>query len=134
MKKFLITTILFMLALTVVAYEQSLYKLLDEVHMDLTVGIKQPETVDIADFSKPVSTAALTNVKQPTAYISSVDALYSGWYTHDFAETPFDGRLEILVMGEPLPTPVTTLLVAFMTVGIIYMNRNKWSKQEKTLG
>lgn len=134
MNKSFITIVLFLLVLTVVAYDQSLYKLLDEVHMDLTVGIKQPETVDIADFSKPVSAAALTNMKQPTAYISSVDALYGGWYTHDFAETPFDGRLEILVMGEPLPTPFTTLLVAFMTVGIIYMNQNKWSKQEKTLG
>jgi len=49
--------------------------------------------------------------------VSSDPGFYAGYnpdsfYVNDFAEDPFDGQIEIMVVGEPLPTSTVTILVA----------------------
>ena len=132
MNKLLITVILFLLALTVVANDQ-LKSLLEKIPLDLTAGIEHPAEPNITDFTKAVASPIPAQTRMPDTYLEPVDGSFTGWYRYDFAETPFDGRLEMLVVGEPLPTPLTTLLVAIGTVGILYMSNRKSSKQDKTL-
>lgn len=133
MKKFLVTTILFMLALTMVANDQ-LYKMLDKIPLDLSIGIEQPNEVKLNDFTAAIAPVAPTEAALNISAGESMEGDFGGWYRYDFAEDPFDGRLELLVVGEPLPTPIMTLLVAFGTIGIILVNKNnKWSKQDTTL-
>ena len=46
----------------------------------------------------------------------------------DFSEDPFDGRIEILVAGEPRPPSTVTLLVALVTTGaglLFFRSRRK---------
>lgn len=132
MKKFLITTIIFMLALTVVANDE-LYKMVYQIPLDLSIGIEQPKEAKLNDFTTVMAPVAPVRLVTSSGAEEYIDEHFSDWYKYDFAEDPFDGRLELLVMGEPLPTPLTTLLVALGTIGIILMNNNRWSKQEKTL-
>ena len=120
MKKLLITIVLFLLALTVVA-GNSLYAYIDQTS-NLKEGLPEMAPVQINDFSTILATTPTAPSRQHSL-INSTDneRTYSAaWYRTDFAEDPFDGRIE-LFFGEPLPTPFTTLLVAFVTVGIIYM-------------
>ena len=48
-----------------------------------------------------------------------------GFYQLDFPEEPFDGKIDILVMGEPLPASTVTLLVALAAAAglLLYNNR-----------
>ena len=132
MKKFLIITILFMLALTVVASDD-LYKLIDKIPIDIATGIEQSKEAKINDFTAVMAPVTPAKLVSPVSAGERVDERFGGLYRHDFAEEPFDGRLS-LIMGTPLPTPFTTLLVAFGTIGIILVNKNnKWSKQDTTL-
>ena len=45
----------------------------------------------------------------------------------DFAEEPFDGNIEVLVVGEPLPASTVTLIVALAAGAglLLYSNRRK---------
>ena len=49
----------------------------------------------------------------------------NGFYQLDFPEEPFDGKIDILVMGEPLPASTVTLLVALAAAAglLLYNNR-----------
>ena len=58
------------------------------------------------------------------------DPFYGGYnvdsfYSVDFAEYPFDGMIDILVMGEPLPAPVVTLLIALVSGAALLMYKNR---------
>ena len=117
MKKLLITIVLFLLALTVVA-GNSLYAYIDQIP-NLKEGLPEMAPVQINDFSTILATTPTDTTRQHSL-INSTDNerdYSASWYRADFAEDPFDGRIE-LIFGEPLPTPLTTLLVAFVTVGI----------------
>lgn len=48
-----------------------------------------------------------------------------GFYQLDFPEEPFDGMIDILVMGEPLPASTVTMLVALAAAAglLLYNNR-----------
>ena len=64
----------------------------------------------------------------PINVISSESGYYSGYnaqgfYEIDFSEMPFDGELEVLVIGEPLPSSAVTLIVALALVAA-YMGYN----------
>jgi len=61
--------------------------------------------------------------------IESDPGYYGGYnadsfYQLDFSEDPFDGMIEILVVGEPLPTPVVTLLVALAAGALCLLGKN----------
>ena len=44
----------------------------------------------------------------------------------DFAEDPFDGRIEVLVVGEPLPASTVTLLIALAAgAGLLFFKNRK---------
>ena len=65
----------------------------------------------------------------PTNTVTS-DPFYGGYnvdsfYSVDFAENPFDGMIDILVMGEPLPAPVVTLLVALAAGAAFLLFKNR---------
>lgn len=49
----------------------------------------------------------------------------NGFYHLDFPKDPYDGTIEILVMGEPLPASTVTLLVALAAAAglLLYNNR-----------
>jgi len=53
-----------------------------------------------------------------------------GFYQLDFSEDPFDGKIDIIV-GEPLPAPAVTLLVALAAGAffLLYKNRKQRSCQ-----
>lgn len=65
------------------------------------------------------------NVGSDSGFHSGMDT--DTFFKLDFSEAPFDGKIEILVSGEPLPSPVVTLLIAFAAGGILllYNNRRK---------
>ena len=48
-----------------------------------------------------------------------------GFFQLDFSEDPFDGTIEILVMGEPLPASTVTLLVALGAGALLLLYRNR---------
>ena len=65
--------------------------------------------------------------------VASDPGYYTGYnpdsfYTLDFAEDPFDGKIEILVMGEPLPASTVTLLVALGAAAALLLYHNKRSQ------
>jgi hypothetical protein len=48
-----------------------------------------------------------------------------GFYKLDFDENPFNGMIEIYVMGEPLPASTVTMLVALAAAGAFLLYRNR---------
>ena len=55
--------------------------------------------------------------------LSSDPSYYAGYnidsfYQLDFSEKPFDGRIDVLVMGEPLPSPTVTLILSLAALAI----------------
>lgn len=130
MTKIFLTVVLFLLALSILAWDtEGLLKSVDR-NINLAHGIEIPaQTIQAWDFSKKTmdtatSGYALSVIAEPEGFIGP----YWSWYKQDFAEDPFDGRIEVLVMGEPLPSPLMTLLLAIGTLGIIYRCRNKSSQ------
>lgn len=83
---------------------------------NLTYDVKQPTAFvkfnDFSTFYKLNSnpfTIQTVNAEQmiPFTYDGTVE-----WYKTDFAEEPFDGHIEVLVVGEPLPSINLSLLIA----------------------
>lgn len=120
MKKLLIFLFL-LLSVTLLGQEDALFKskkslndLLKTMKVDynLASGFEVNKDFDISDFSKAVPTT-LTN---QAFYIVNSEAIVpfstDYWYTQDFASDPFDGMIEVYVVGEPLPTPFLTLFIA----------------------
>ena len=125
MKKLFLSTILFMLALTVVA-DNPLHQLLKHQRTDLTTGITMSDMGNPADFTIPFGP-----IVKPSAPIhphcwGTLDSPFAySWYPYDFSEQPFDGKIDILVVGEPLPSTTTTIFVLTLFAGIIYCRRFK---------
>ncbi len=66
----------------------------------------------------------------PELKISSDAGFHAGYnidsfYQLDFPQDPFDGRIEILALGEPLPASTVTLLIALAAAAglLLYNNR-----------
>ena len=47
------------------------------------------------------------------------------FYSVDFAENPFNGMIDILVMGEPLPAPAVTLIIALAAGAALLLYKNR---------
>ena len=65
---------------------------------------------------------------------SSEPNYYSGYnpdsfYQLDFAEDPFNGMIEIYIMGEPLPAPAVTLIVALAAGALFLLYKNRRQRQ-----
>lgn len=50
---------------------------------------------------------------------------WDAYYQLDFAEDPFNGVHQIYVMGEPLPSPLTTLICSLGVVAILFYCRKR---------
>lgn len=55
--------------------------------------------------------------------LSSDPAYYAGYnadsfYQLDFSEDPFDGKIDVLIMGEPLPSPTVTLILSLAALAL----------------
>lgn len=89
---------------------------------------KIPDTKKINDFSKPFPT---TEYKMVAYNVNSENNFFAGYatdsfYNTDFAEDPFDGVIQVLVMGEPLPSQTVSLILGVLTVfSIVYLKKHK---------
>ena len=57
--------------------------------------------------------------------LSSDPAYYAGYnadsfYQLDFSEDPFDGRIDVLVVGEPLPSSTVTLILSLAALAVFF--------------
>lgn len=127
MTKIFITVILFLLALSLVALDQRDFEnILKYDSMNLAYGITMPESKPAWDFSDPkTSTAPFQSYMVVDDTMPGYENPYKAWYDADFAEDPFDGLIEVYVVGEPLPSPLMTLVLALGTCGIIYSTRKR---------
>jgi len=77
-------------------------------------------TTDGQNFS-----AAPVKVASDPGYSYSYDS--QNFYTLDFAGSTFDGNIEIIAVGSPLPASTVTLLVALGAAAamLLYFNRRK---------
>lgn len=126
MKKIFITTLLFLMALCALAFpDNDIAALLQYGPVDLAYGIKKPEPTNLADFEIPVQKTdyqvTLQSVYEPIPFSD----VYNSWYNADFAKDPFDGLVEVYVVGEPLPSPGLTFMVALGTLLIIMWSRKQ---------
>ena len=128
MKKIFISILLFLLALTALAFDPvPLYTYIDRQPYDLLQGIPQMQLLDVHKFTgqyqlnAPVANAYFTAQSDPTPYMQAYDT----WYRYDFAEDPFDGLLDLAVIGEPLPSTKATFFIVLLTAGIIMWSRNR---------
>ena len=89
---------------------------------------------DENDF-EPIAIASVKDLKANGPKNSSItvagDPLYyagynsDSFYQLDFSEDPFNGNIEILVMGEPLPASTVTLIVALGLAAAFLLYRNR---------
>ena len=59
----------------------------------------------------------------PINVLSSDPSYYTGYksegfYQLDFSEMPFDGKIDVLVVGEPLPSPTVTLILSLGALAV----------------
>ena len=76
------------------------------------------------------SNGSVFNPGTVTLNVSSDPGYYAGYqpdgFFHlDFSEDPFNGRIEILIMGEPLPASTVTLLVALGAGALLLLYKNR---------
>lgn len=135
MKKIFITTLLFFIALSILAsaIQRDLQLLLKDQTFDLAYGIELPKDpkpfnkFDYADMPAYV----------PYKYVISETndghiEPYKSWYEQDFASDPFDGKIEVFVMGEPLPSASQIMILTLGVLAILLYCRNTKWKQLKT--
>lgn len=72
-----------------------------------------------------VATNVSLNVSSDPGYFTGYNS--ENFFQLDFSQDPFDGMIEVLVMGEPLPASTVSLLVALGAgaVFLLYHNRRR---------
>ena len=94
-----------------------------------------------ADF-EPIAVASVKALKasggNSSISVAGDPLYYAGYnsdsfYQLDFSEDPFNGNIEILVMGEPLPPSTVTLIVALGLAAafLLYKNRKQQAVAEQ---
>ena len=120
--KQLLFILLFTVSLTSFA-KQDLYNLLKDPTINLAYDVKLPDAPKFNDFSqvKIVGSATYNKLSDEPVlpYVATTDL----WYYSDFASEPFDGRIEMFVIGEPLPTTIATLVVTLLLGCVIYYRK-----------
>ena len=83
----------------------------------VSYNLKPLDKVNVFDFSN-LTTASLSSYpyykleKVESEAIVPFIPINDKWYTQDFSSDPFDGIVEVLIMGEPLPSTYVTLFLA----------------------
>ena len=127
MNKFFLTVVLFLLTFSIYAFSQADQELLiRQSPIEFQPFAHRTEQPMMWDFSNPYHYENWREVG-PGLYVPSEPAgftrPYAAWYIDDFPKEPFDGRVEITVMGEPLPTELMTLCIMLAFAGIISWKR-----------
>ena len=110
-----ILTILFLLLSAVVfSMDKKTQEYLLETYKtpyNLAYGIEKPKPIKWTDFTLlPTKSHTISNNSE--AFIPFTYDTFVNWYKTDFAAEPFDGRIEVLVVGEPLPSVPLTLFIS----------------------
>lgn len=124
MKKIII---FFLFAFSISVFSQDLTELLKYVNHNLTYGITIPETQKFNDFSKPmtpVSTYQMYKFKVDSDNNLMEFSPGNNFYKVDFNEDPFDGMIEVMVVGEPSTSTNLTLLIAGL-LGLVMIKYRK---------
>jgi len=133
MKKIFITTLLFFIALSILASDTQaiLQELLKDQTFNLAYGVEMPKQpkpfneLTAADIAGKPMYGVKSMELEPDGYMSP----YGSWYKADFAEDPFNGLREIYVVGEPLPSASTTLFMTLAVLAILLCCRDtKWKQ------
>lgn len=139
MKKFL-TILLFFAMFIAFGQEVQVYKQTDnglmkymlqnKMQINLTQGIDVDAILKKQPFNYNNFIFTSANMSYYHPQISSDNNFIAGnfenYYQLDFAEDPFDGRIQVLVMGEPLPSQTVSLVLGILTVGsIVYLKKNQ---------
>ena len=85
---------------------------------DITFGYGSEE-----DSSQFTPRTVTLNVNADPGYYTGYKS--EGFFHLDFSENPFDGAIEIMVMGEPLPPSTVTLLVALGAGALLLLYKNR---------
>ena len=93
---------------------------LGKFNKDDTIRFGYGSNANGSDFSG--NTVSL-NVAADPGYYAGYNA--DGFFQLDFSEKPFDGTIEILVVGEPLPASTVSLLVALGAGAVFLLYRNR---------
>ena len=124
MKK-LLFVLFFFLAVDVMASSE-LYNLIKDPSYNLAYGIELKDQRPFNDFSNLRSAKVLPAYTLSTDYPMLNDHMCDWWYKTDFAADPFDGQIEIMIMGEPLPSTTITLLISIALAGLLlYKNKSR---------
>ena len=92
-------------------------------------GFANPDGTGFEPYESVSSVKALQAAGQ-TVTVAGDPLYYAGYnadsfYQLDFAEEPFNGNIEILVIGQPLPAPAVTLIVALGLGAAFLLYRNR---------
>lgn len=133
MKKIFITTLLFLLSLCALAFTPAQIKQLTaKNHINLGYKMPQPDPqLLIWDFKHMDGSARMDRYSwDDAAYVATPGTLdlLDTWYRLDFPNEPFDGRVQMLTAGAPLPPASTTLMVTLVTAGIILWSRSQLAR------
>jgi len=114
MKNLLIFLFIFF-SINLFAYDLKEYLLSNDTYPDLATGMEKLSEQKLNDFSKPF--APSTTYQMKSYNVNPDNEFYAGFstegfYNLDFSEDPFDGLIEILVVGEPSTSTNLTLLIA----------------------
>lgn len=84
----------------------------------LNYGIKKTESFKLQDFSKIklLNEKANSSISLNSEDIVPFVPINDLWYIQDFSEYPFDGKIEILAMGEPLPSVPLTIFISTLLI------------------
>ena len=114
------------------AKEKSFGYLIDGQFSALSKAIDVPIPLDKAitfgygseeDSSQFTPRTVTLNVNADPAYYTGYKS--EGFFHLDFSKNPFDGTIEIMVMGEPLPASTVTLLVALGAGALLLLYKNR---------
>ena len=99
-----------------------LLSLLEHQTWNIAYDVKLPDTgIAANDFSQryPKTTQSYASHMSISAEPILMGS-YDSWYWSDFSSDPFDGIIEVLVVGEPLPSTTTTILIALGLLSLVY--------------
>lgn len=113
--KHVLAILLFIISFTTFGLDLSQFV---ERDVDLAYDIKIPEQPVINDFSHIVTKGSHASIKIQEGYYFD-DALVNRWYRTDFDEDPFDGRIEIMLSGQPSASVNVTILISMVVASLL---------------
>lgn len=127
-KIFLIATLLFLSLFAIALSPADQELLIRQSPLELSPAATRIPQIRLNDFSRSYRYEAVKEII-PGIYIpietDGYDKPYSAWYKADFDSDPFDGKIEIIPMGEPLPGGLISLCIGLVFAGIIMWKHNK---------